>query len=43
MDAAKYKEAAYKNILDQLRLMNMVLEASQMTLKANPIKNDRDK
>lgn len=41
MDAVKYKEAAYKNILDQLRLMNMVLEASQTTLKANPIKRDK--
>ncbi|XP_055322896.1 uncharacterized protein LOC129578409 [Sitodiplosis mosellana] len=41
MDSAKYKETAYKNILDQLRLMNMVLEASQTTLKANPIKYDK--
>lgn len=41
MDVTKYKETVYKNIHNQLRLMNMVLEASQTTLKAKPIKHDK--
>lgn len=41
MNVAKYKETVYKNIHSQLRLMNMVLEASQTTLKAKPIKHDK--
>lgn len=41
MNPSQYKETAYKNILTQLKRMNMVLEASKVTLKANPIKYDR--
>lgn len=41
MDPAKYQETVYKNIHNHLRLMNMVLEASQATLKASPITRDK--
>lgn len=41
MDPAKYEASVYKSVLRQLRLIHMVLEASQKTLKANPIKCDK--
>lgn len=41
MDATEYKKTVYKNIQNQLRMMNMVMDATQQTMKANPIKRDK--
>lgn len=41
MNPAKYQETVYKNVRNQLRLINMTLEATQTTLKASPLKYDK--
>lgn len=37
----KYRETVYKNVRNQLRLMNMASEASHQSLKAHPIRCDK--
>lgn len=41
MDVDQYRERAYQNIQDQLHQINMVLNATQTVLRANPIHRDR--
>lgn len=41
MDAAKYQETVYQNMQNELRQIDMVLKASQMTLKACPVTHDK--
>lgn len=41
MDADQYRERAYQNVQDQLHQINMVLNATQTVLRANPIHRDR--
>lgn len=37
----QYQEKVYKNVHDQLQLMNKVMEASLKALQSNPIKYDK--
>lgn len=41
MDADQYRERAYKNIEDQLRQINVLLNVTQNVLHANPIHRDK--
>ncbi|XP_031620221.1 uncharacterized protein LOC116338847 [Contarinia nasturtii] len=41
MNPSKYQETVYKNVRNQLRLINMTLEATQITLKASPVEYDK--
>lgn len=41
MEPAQYRDTVYQNVENQLQLMNTVLEASQKTLQATPIKTDK--
>lgn len=41
MEMEKYHETVYKNALDQLKVMNKVLAASQNILQTDPIKYDK--
>lgn len=41
MDVDQYRERAYQNVQDQLHQINMVLNATQTVLRANPIHRDR--
>lgn len=36
-----YRETVYRNVRNHLRLMNMILKASQESLRAHPIKRDK--
>lgn len=41
MEADSYRQVAYKNIINQLHLINKVIEVSQTTLHSNPIVYDK--